>query len=260
MSKEFFRIRMNFIKEKKYKKYFVFAIGEMLLIIIGIIVALQIDNWREYQKERKSERQVLSEIRDNLKYDLMDFEDNITHLQNINTSSKSLLRVINDDTPYNVSFGYFFSYLSGFPHFSCKTNGYSLLQSKGLEIILNDTLRKYITDLYEDYYQYILTLEKERINYNITLLEDAMKPYMGINSMPIDDLPKSIIIKGGVKPLVDFGVFRNIRNYDHLKKDEDIQSMIKNVEIWTSAILVLHSYVENEIKDLILLIEQELEE
>jgi hypothetical protein len=174
-------------------------------------------------------------------------------------SSKSLLNILNSNTSYNDSLGYYFSYLNAYPHFSSKTNGYKLLQSKGLDIILNDSLRNSITDLYEDRYNYILTFERERINYNKNLLENAKKPYIGIETLPLNMKPKSIIIKGSAKVLTDIGYFRNIRNYDQLKEDKDFQSMIKNVEIWSTALEYIHSSAKKDAINLIKKIDKELE-
>ncbi len=80
-----------------------------------------------------------------------------------------------------------------------------LLQSKGLEIITNVALRNKITDLYEDRYQYILTFEKERIDYNKVLLETAMKPYMGNEKLPLDIMPISLSNKGSNQTLINIG-------------------------------------------------------
>ena len=41
-------------------RYLLYAIGEIALVVIGILIALQINNWNEYQKERKEERQLLN--------------------------------------------------------------------------------------------------------------------------------------------------------------------------------------------------------
>ena len=195
MIKFFRRIRQRLLTENKFSKYLIYAIGEIVLVVIGILIALQINNWNEYQKERKSEHLILSEIRDNLKYDLNDFESNITTLQNKSISSKAVLQALEKDIAYHDSLGYYFSYLNAYPHFSCKRNGYKLLQSKGLEIITNDELRNKITDLYEDRYQYLLTFEKERIDYNKVLLETAMTPYMGNKKLPLDIMPVSLSIE-----------------------------------------------------------------
>ena len=255
----FRRIRQSLLTENKFSKYLLYAIGEIVLVVIGILIALQINNWNEYQKERKSERLLLSEIRDNLKYDLNDFESNITTLQNKSISSKMMLKALENNIPYHDSLGYYFSYLNAYPHFSSKTNGYKLLQSKGLEIVINNNLRNKITDLYEDRYQYLLTFEKERIDYNKVLLENAMKPFMGNEKLSLDIMPKSLINKASNQTLIKIGYFRNIRNYERLKEDLDFQSMIKNIEIWSTALGSVHNSAKEDAIELIGLIEQELQ-
>ena len=259
MIKFFRHIRKSLITENKFSKYLIYAIGEIVLVVIGILIALQLNNWNEYQKERKSERLILSEIRDNLKYDLNDFESNLANLQNKSTSSKTLLKAFEDGIPYHDSLGFYFSYLNAYPHFSSKMNGYKLLQSKGLELIINVDLRNKITDLYEDRYQYLLTFEKERIEYNKVLLEDAMKPYMGNEELPLDIMPKSLIMVGSAQTLTKIGYFRNIRNYEKLKENLDFQSMVKNVEIWSTALGTIHNSVKGDALELIQQIDQELQ-
>ncbi|MFY0627031.1 MAG: hypothetical protein JXR07_12095 [Reichenbachiella sp.] len=259
MIKFFRKIRQKMLAENKFSKYLLYAIGEIVLVVIGILIALQINNWNEYQKERKSEKLLLSEIRDNLKYDLNDFESNITTLQNKSISSKMILRALDKNIPYHDSLGYYFSYLNAYPHFSSKTNGYNLLQSKGLDIVTNTNLRNKITDLYEDRYQYLLTFEKERIDYNKELLEIAMMPFMGNEKLPLDIMPNSLINKGSSQTLINIGYFRNIRNYSKLKEDLDFQSMIKNVEIWSSALGTIHRSVKEDAIELIKEIENELQ-
>ena len=259
MIKFFRRIREQLLAENKFSKYLFYSIGEIILVVIGILIALQINTWSENKRERESELSILTEIRNNLKYDLIDFESNLIQLQNKMTSSKSLLKILNSEASYSDSLGYFFSYLSAYPHFTSKTNGYTLLKSKGLDLILNDSLRNSITDLYEDQYNYLLTYEYERINYNKTFLETAMAPYMGIKELSVDVKPNSIVIKDKGQILTEFGYFRNIRNFKQLKDDEDFHGMIKNVEIWSSALESIHRSVKNDVIDLIGQIENELE-
>ena len=48
--------------ESKTGKYFQYAIGEIILVMIGILLALQVNNWNEDRKERTSEQKILNEI------------------------------------------------------------------------------------------------------------------------------------------------------------------------------------------------------
>ena len=258
MIKFFRKLRYDLMEKNKTGKYLKYAIGEIVLVVIGILIALQINNWNELNKERKSERIILKEIRDNLKIDLVDFESNISQLQNKASSSKSLLELFENYSIYNDSIGYFFYYLRTYPHFSNKSNGYNLLQSKGLDIIQNDSIRKRITDLYEDRYPYLKTYEKERTDYN-NVLETKVSPYYGTRTLSQDKKPNAIILKGSAKTLLEFGFFRNIRNYDLLKQDLELHGIIKDIETWAILLGVVHNSARGDVLELIQQIEKELE-
>ncbi|MDX1333967.1 MAG: DUF6090 family protein [Robiginitalea sp.] len=54
----FFRtIRQRILTENKFNKYLLYAIGEILLVVVGILLALQIDTWNEQQKQRQESRE-----------------------------------------------------------------------------------------------------------------------------------------------------------------------------------------------------------
>ena len=51
MIKFFRKIRFNLIGTKETGKYFKYAIGEIILVVIGILIALQVNNWNENRIE-----------------------------------------------------------------------------------------------------------------------------------------------------------------------------------------------------------------
>jgi len=60
---KFFRsIRQKLLTENKFSKYFIYAIGEIVLVVIGILIALSINNWSEGKKEIAKEQEVLESI------------------------------------------------------------------------------------------------------------------------------------------------------------------------------------------------------
>lgn len=242
----------------RFFKYSRYAIGEIFLVVIGILIALQINTWNEGRKERKTERDILSEIKENLAFDLIDLENNITNFKNKATSAKSLLSILQQDIEYHDSIGYFFSYIKAYPHLTSKTNGYNLLKTTGMGIIQNDSIRKEISDLYEDRYPYILTYEKERISYNMNVLHEAMNPYFGTRALTKELKPASIQAIGNVNTLIEYGFFRNIRNYEALKKDQNLLGIIKGIEMWAKVNTNTQSQVKEQVRALIAQIEEEL--
>ena len=50
------------IESSSAQKYLLYAIGEILLVVMGILIALQINNWNEWRKDRKKEKEILTEL------------------------------------------------------------------------------------------------------------------------------------------------------------------------------------------------------
>jgi hypothetical protein len=59
MIKFFRKVRQKLLSENKFSKYLIYAIGEIVLVVIGILIALQINNWNLTQQDRKTEKQNL---------------------------------------------------------------------------------------------------------------------------------------------------------------------------------------------------------
>jgi hypothetical protein len=59
--------------EGKVERYLLYAFGEIALVVIGILIALQINNWNEWRKDRVKEKEYLSEILEDLKRDTVLF-------------------------------------------------------------------------------------------------------------------------------------------------------------------------------------------
>ena len=98
MIKFFRKIRQNLLSEGKTAKYFKYAIGEILLVMIGILLALQVNNWNNSRIETNREQTILINLRS-------DFQENITELNRIYggaeesyRSSFKLLEIIKDSS------------------------------------------------------------------------------------------------------------------------------------------------------------------
>jgi hypothetical protein len=62
MAPLFRRLRFRFLKTQQLRKYLLYALGEILLVVIGILIALQVNNWNQMQKNLRKEQFYLKEL------------------------------------------------------------------------------------------------------------------------------------------------------------------------------------------------------
>ena len=180
----FFRkIRKQLANENKFSKYTRYALGEIILVVIGILIALWINQRVNYNNERKIETAILEEIRSNLENDLSEINEDITYMDTINAGANFVIKYLQDFDIPNSEFNHNVLKIRTSPHFNPNTSGYRLLVSKGVEIIKNNNLRRAISDHYESSYPYYLKYEQERIEFRIRHIEPALLHYfLWINS------------------------------------------------------------------------------
>ncbi len=156
MIKFFRKIRYNLMEKGKPSRYFKYAIGEIVLVVIGILIALQINNWNEYRKERTVEIKILKEIYENLSVDRTNLQLKIDETQSFNLASLKVLEHLENKTPLNDSLHFYYSRLNAYGTFRAVTAGYENLKSKGVDLIQNDSLRSSILQLYDyEYFHFV---------------------------------------------------------------------------------------------------------
>ncbi|WP_282043654.1 DUF6090 family protein [Winogradskyella flava] len=70
MIKFFRKIRQNLLSENKFSKYLLYAIGEIILVVIGILIALQINTWNQNISLNKQEIKALKNLKEDFKFNL----------------------------------------------------------------------------------------------------------------------------------------------------------------------------------------------
>ena len=74
----FFRkMRNALIPESRFGRYFFYALGEIVLVVIGILIALQVNNWNQSRILKKQEKILLAEIYTEFKYNKSELESNL---------------------------------------------------------------------------------------------------------------------------------------------------------------------------------------
>ena len=98
MIKFFRHIRLNLINQNKTSKYFKYAIGEIVLVVIGILIALQINNWNENQKSKRLTESYLKDIRQDLISDTIMFNIALKRAKQTVAKNKAILSIKHTDS------------------------------------------------------------------------------------------------------------------------------------------------------------------
>ena len=159
MIRVFRKIRKSMLPDSKFSKYVVYALGEIFLVVIGILIALQVNDWHQKQQLGKEELKILKSLNNEMQKNFNLFELTYSaHLQK-QESLKTLL--FSDLADHSISEfdtlgrGYINSGTYN-PSFSVYD---TLVNSGKIELISNDAL-KYRVSQYKDVV--VLTLKKER--------------------------------------------------------------------------------------------------
>ena len=96
----FNRLRFSTLKNGNVKRYLVYAIGEIILIVLGILIALNFDAKKESDHKTLREIKVLEGIRDDILRDTVDINLNIRGYEAVIKSDSLLLRAFAERKPY----------------------------------------------------------------------------------------------------------------------------------------------------------------
>lgn len=174
MIKFFRKIRQRLLSENNFSKYLIYAIGEIILVVIGILIALSINNWNQEQQQKK----VLNNIYATIKADL---QQDINNINNVVNSSqpmeKNYLAIINKTRKKedfknckNCRYVNF-----GFPDIKLRKNGNELLQNYNQQNnISSDSLSIKLNSLYLDLTNDI-SVKLEELNTNSNSFLEKVK-------------------------------------------------------------------------------------
>ena len=168
----------------KTGKYLSYAIGEIVLVVVGILIALSINNWNEEQKERVKEREVLEDIMNNLNRNNELIRNSLVSINKMDKSSDIVMSVIRNKKQYSDTLDshFFESTRSGGLLFPLSTEGYESLKNVGFDIIRSRALKDKILEIFEISYktikqrtQFANAKSVESSNYISTLFRSELR-------------------------------------------------------------------------------------
>jgi uncharacterized membrane protein YgaE (UPF0421/DUF939 family) len=149
MIKFFRKIRQKLLSENKFSKYLIYAFGEIILVVIGILIALSINNWNEARKDMQKEQLFLHKLSSNLSEDIASLKnilrsDSLLILDLSNLSQEILTVKHTRELTFknNSRYKYF--------KFSANTSLYDNMIATGqIGLFRNDTIFEALTNYYK---------------------------------------------------------------------------------------------------------------
>jgi hypothetical protein len=173
MIKFFRKIRYDLIEKNKTGNYLKYAVGEIILVVIGILIALSINNWNENLKNKKLETSYLKRIYKDLDNDLLEYDGTSELAHERNERVLFLEQAINDSQLVIKSPDYFIKSIvyAGYTFRPAISNhSFEELKSSGrLELLNNEDLRVSIAKYYDfefSYSQFEFIKEDVQLKYN----------------------------------------------------------------------------------------------
>lgn len=190
---KFFRtIRRKLLSENRLSKYLLYAIGEIVLVVIGILLALQINDWNQQRIEDKKEVELLIGLKDEFQQNLTALEESIDINHKVILSCKVLTQIIRSDSlnqkPERVdelliAIGNFNSFdaITGVSSEIVNSGKLGILKSEALRIQLGNWL-KILIDAEED-------IGFRADNYTVNLMPFLMERFPLANGELTKKLP-----------------------------------------------------------------------
>jgi len=147
MIKFFRKIRQNLIMDKqptvqvgKTGNYFKYAIGEIVLVVIGILIALSINNWNEARKATIFEDEILNLIDQNLEIDSISISKELYKTKQAIELTDRLLQKVSQKE-YGDSLNNWMGKIISFERFKSQSSAFEVLKARGIEAISNKELQ-----------------------------------------------------------------------------------------------------------------------
>ncbi|MCA0131333.1 DUF6090 family protein [Winogradskyella alexanderae] len=213
MIKLFNKIRKQLLIENKMGRYFKYAIGEIILVMIGILLALQVNNWNNNRMLKKEELKVMKSLHKEFSENLVKFD----FAYKFHTNRKRLIETIMSVNPTELATDSLINLMQGvngnytFDPYQGIYN--SIINSGKIELISNDSLKSKIAriqDIVRDY-------QEEEIGVR-EFTKQNLYPFqlgepMGFFIYDLNDKSQSLSIKTNYVKIIESVRFNNLMQH-----------------------------------------------
>ncbi len=217
----FFRkIRKKLADDNKPLKYLRYGIGEIVLVVIGILIALQINNWNEQKKQSQKEHKILREIKENVETNVLIFQQAIKQQEAIIQDLDLFVDMVRSQSFNNDSINILFLLVP--ESVSLASTGFESLKTIGFDLISSDALRTEIIQLFNvEYPQLQAVVNNVWPGHNAGIIIPMIKKHFEVLS----------------------GSYAKITDPELLKNDPEVLNALALRRVWKKVYI---SYLEAE--------------
>lgn len=223
-----------------------YAVGEILLIVIGVSIALAATSWYESRLDRRDERLVLEQLHQTISEDLKEINTTWAMTRNREREIVSLVDYLESPGPYTPDLAQKFQALFGWRTVRLKTAPFEALKADSYKAISNAELRYKLISFYEDHYA--------RLEYNSfldrDLAIDRIQPYFFENfELRIGD-ERDVDLGAQNWVPKDYGKIKSdsfVSNVGKFRADILRRFMLRDYELATTAMREILESIELEL-------------
>ena len=242
MIKFFRHIRKLLLMENKTSKYFKYAIGEIVLVVIGILIALQINNWNEKRLQQQSELKFLKGIQAEFKLNKAYLLSSNKMNQEVLKTGKEIMNLMNQDVKIlrNINIDSLIFQIFEYGGFEISENTIlEVMQVGQLQNLENDQLKSFILE----WSQQKIKIERNRIT--LTDKSDYLIKYL-MTRYPLKNIDKYGVLawKNPSKFDIDkYAIFTD------LEFENSIDDLLYNLTLYNNRIIALLGVIDGILKN-----------
>lgn len=254
MIKFFRKIRQNSLSKGKTGKYLKYAIGEIILVMVGILLALQVNNWNEQRKTKGNQEKYLTLLETEAINNLKQVTDTKEAVRTMNVWQTKIFKLIDGkkdtitEDYLSKTFGQVFAYTYTF---SYEDSVLSELKNSGdLKNVLNDSLRKYLIALEP------LVLKVQGQEQNVSREFSKSSDYISKNGSL-----RTLADRNGIAEIIGIPKSPQFKSSNiHLLSEDEFENNLMRYSGTTNNLVSNHyPRLENHLKKIIEIIKKELE-
>ena len=249
MIKFFRKIRYNLMEQNKTGKYFKYAIGEIILVVIGILIALQLNNYNETLNENNLEKKAINNLKLDFQYNQSELQKLIVELKETRKACYLILNQTGNKHQDTFKVDSLLQMVPSIPQYFPQ-NGFlmDLINSGQLGIVKNDNLRNKLSSWLPTL-ETVKDREKSAQNFSNDINRYIIKNGSWLNSDEVTSDGEITVLK---MPKSGFKIDNN-----NLLKHIEFENLIENQIVYLSLLLNRQEICLELNKDLINLLKSE---